>query len=272
MRSMSITEYICLILIVFLSLTQLAGCAKKIQPPPVRTPDQTARPAAPVQPPASSPAQSSQTASSGSLQNSHPTQNKYTVLGQTYTPLSTYEGYEEEGIASWYGPKFHGRKTSNGEIFNMYEMTAAHRVLPMNTKVRVTNLDNGKVIDLRINDRGPFARNRIIDLSFAAARKIDMIGPGTARVRVEATGSVPRDQMKGNFYVQVGSFSSRDNAEAFRRNLRSSGYSESRIQKISRENSNFWRVQAGKFSNLLAAEQARDKLQKEYPGAFILAD
>lgn len=202
----------------------------------------------------------------------HPTQKKYTVLGQTFTPLNTHEGYTEEGIASWYGPKFHGRKTSNGEVFNMYDLTAAHRVLPMNTKVKVTNLKNGKVVELRINDRGPFAKNRIIDLSFAAAKAIDMIGPGTAQVRVDAVGSLSRVEMTGNYYVQVGSFSSRKNAEKLMQELKNTGYRKSRLQEFSRNSERLWRVQAGKFDNLLAAEDARQKLLEKIPGAFIIAD
>ncbi len=91
----------------------------------------------------------------------------------------------QEGVASYYGEDFHGRKTSNGEIYDMYAMTAAHRALPFNTRVLVTNLDNGKKVTVRINDRGPFVKGRIIDLSYGAARKIGMVGPGTARVRLE---------------------------------------------------------------------------------------
>lgn len=91
----------------------------------------------------------------------------------------------QEGVASYYGEDFHGRKTANGEIYDMYAMTAAHRALPFNTRVLVTNLDNGKKVTVRINDRGPFVEGRIIDLSYGAARKIGMVGPGTARVRLE---------------------------------------------------------------------------------------
>ncbi len=234
------------------------GCAKKISPPPAKPRDTVIREA----PEPETPVRTAEPA----------TQRQYTVLGQTFTPLSTHEGYREEGIASWYGPKFHGRKTSNGEIFNMYEMTAAHRILPMNTKVRVTSLENGKVINLRINDRGPFLKDRIIDLSFAAARKIDMIGPGTAMVRVEAVGSVSKAQMLGSFYVQVGSFSSRDNALKLMEEMQKTGYRETRLQEYSRNSELLWRVQAGKFNNLLAAESAHSKLLNEIPGAFIIAD
>ncbi len=197
---------------------------------------------------------------------------KYTVLGQTYTPLSTSEGFEEEGIASWYGPKFHGKKTASGEVYNMYQATAAHRILPMHTKVEVTNLDNGKSIRLRINDRGPFVDDRIIDLSMAAARELDMIGPGTAPVRVKAVGSAPRDELPGIFYVQVGSFTTRDNAENKKARVKEMGYSRTRLQKNDSGGQTVWRVQAGRFENVGQAEKARDSLRESYPEAFIIAD
>jgi len=110
----------------------------------------------------------------------------YTVFGKRYVPLSSAEGFKQEGIASWYGKDFHGKKTANGERYNMYAMTAAHKILPMNTTVRVTNLSNGKAVYVRINDRGPFVDNRIIDLSYTAASRIGIIQMGTGRVRIEA--------------------------------------------------------------------------------------
>lgn len=108
----------------------------------------------------------------------------YTVLGKTYVPYASAEGFEEIGIASWYGPGFHGKKTSNGEVFNTYGMTAAHKFLPFNTNIQVTNLENGKTCVVRINDRGPFVDDRIIDLSQAAAQQLGMIKNGTAKVHL----------------------------------------------------------------------------------------
>lgn len=108
----------------------------------------------------------------------------YEVFGQTYYVKDSAEGYDEEGIASWYGTKFHGRRTSSGEPYDMYAMTAAHRSLPLPAYAEVTNLDNGKRVVVRINDRGPFVDNRIIDLSYAAATRLDMVDAGTAPVRV----------------------------------------------------------------------------------------
>ena len=113
----------------------------------------------------------------------------YTVLGKTYKPTHVRVGTTMRGISSWYGPNFHGRYTSNGEIYNMYDYTAAHKTLPMNTIVKVTNLNNNKSVIVRINDRGPFVKGRIIDLSYAAAKKIGLDVTGTAPVEIEVISS-----------------------------------------------------------------------------------
>ena len=113
----------------------------------------------------------------------------YTVKGRTYYPLATAKGYDKTGVASWYGPKFHGKKTASGEIFNQEAMTAAHTVLPFGTRLQVQNLDNGKKAVVTVNDRGPFVPSRIIDLSKGAARTLGILGPGTARVRLTALDS-----------------------------------------------------------------------------------
>ena len=110
----------------------------------------------------------------------------YRVFGKTYKTLKTHVGYIEEGIASWYGKKFHGRLTSTREVYDMYELTAAHKSLPIPCYVEVTNLTNKKTIVVRVNDRGPFKKGRIIDLSYAADKKLDIIAEGTAKVRVKA--------------------------------------------------------------------------------------
>jgi rare lipoprotein A len=110
----------------------------------------------------------------------------YVVFGQRYEVLDSSRGYVREGIASWYGEPFHGRRTSNGEVYDMHALTAAHKSLPLPTYVLVTNLENGRQVVLRVNDRGPFHGGRIIDVSFSAAQKLGMIGPGTARVEVRA--------------------------------------------------------------------------------------
>jgi hypothetical protein len=119
--------------------------------------------------------------------------------------------YVEEGVASWYGVPFNGRRTSNGEIYDMHEFTAAHRTLPFNAVVRVTNLRNGKQTQVRINDRGPFVADRVIDLSLSAAEAIEMVGPGTAQVRLEVIAGPSSE--KGSFAVQVGAFREQENAQ-----------------------------------------------------------
>lgn len=177
----------------------------------------------------------------------------YTVLGKTYTVLPDSVGYSKRGIASWYGQKFHGRKTSNGEIYDMYGMTAAHTTLPIPSFVRVTNLDNGKSIVVRVNDRGPFHDDRIIDLTYAGAKKLGYLGNGTARVEVvaldpnELAQGVPQPESSGlivttntvqtaepaaptpkhsggydlpeKTYLQAGAFSSIDSANALQSKL-----------------------------------------------------
>lgn len=159
------------------------------------------------------------------------THRPYRVNGHTYYPLPSAHGFVETGYASWYGREFHGRRTASGEIYNMYAMTAAHKVLPMNTYVLVTNLENGRRAVVRINDRGPFVKNRIIDLSYAAAKRLGIVGPGTARVRIEALGEARPgpggalrfvrypDLTHGTYFVQLGAFENRDNAYRFQHRL-----------------------------------------------------
>lgn len=116
--------------------------------------------------------------------------NPYTVLGKTYYPMNDARAYRMVGTASWYGTKFHGQATANGETYDLYGMTAAHKTLPLPSYVRVTNLDNGKSVIVRVNDRGPFYSDRVIDLSFAAAKKLGYAETGTARVKVEGIDPV----------------------------------------------------------------------------------
>ncbi|WP_052813050.1 septal ring lytic transglycosylase RlpA family protein [Desulfonatronum thioautotrophicum] len=200
-----------------------------------------------------------------------PTARPYTVLGQTYHPLTTADGFSEVGIASWYGPKFHAKRTASGEVYNMYDLTAAHRILPMQTKIRVTNLENNKSVILRVNDRGPFVGDRVVDLSYRAAQELDVIRPGTAKVRVEALGRWPGG-IPGRFFVQVGSFTQRENADRLMRELRGRGYPESRVVRTEIDGQTFWRVQAGEFGNLDTAKDARGRIARQTPGAFVIAD
>jgi len=141
----------------------------------------------------------------------------YTVLGKTYTVMSSSKGYHEKGIASWYGSKFHGRRTSSGEPYDMHLATAAHKRLPLPTYVEVTNLDNGRSMIVKVNDRGPFHKDRIIDLSYAAAIKLGVDQTGTARVEVRAIdvdGSKRKAvKIADGTFLQVGAFSKRKTAE-----------------------------------------------------------
>lgn len=199
------------------------------------------------------------------------TQKTYTVLGQTYTPLASATNYTETGIASWYGSKFHGRLTASGEVYDMHQRTAAHRTLPMQTWLTVTNLDNGKTTRVRINDRGPFVKNRILDLSFQAAKDLGIVGPGTARVRIRAEGTRTK-WLAGPFYVQVGSFTIKDNAIKACTRMQQQGYAQSRIHPITLNGKTFWQVHAGKFATMADAQQALQQLSAHAPSSFILAD
>jgi rare lipoprotein A len=167
--------------------------------------------------------------------------------------------YTEEGVASWYGVPFHGRRASNGEIYDMHKLTAAHRTLPFDTVVRVTNLSNGKSTVVRITDRGPFVDNRIIDLSMAAAGEIDSIGAGVVPVRLEilSAGIVPT---AGFFTVQIGAFRDRSNAESLRDRLTAS-YSPIFIQSYDSPDGLFYRVRVGKVSGENGARRLGEQLR-----------
>ena len=166
--------------------------------------------------------------------------------------------YVEEGVASWYGIPFDGHRTSNGEIYDMHQFTAAHKTLPFGAIVRVTNLRNGRQTEVRINDRGPFVADRVIDLSLSAAQAIDMVGPGTAPVRLEMiSGANP---LLGFFGVQVGAFQIEDNAERLRTRLRMN-YSPVNIALYDSPNGLFYRVRVGRLASESAARQLASELQ-----------
>jgi rare lipoprotein A len=171
----------------------------------------------------------------------------YEVLGKRYHVLPTSAGYVQRGVASWYGRDFHGLATSSGEIYNMHAMTAAHTTLPLPTWVEVTNLANGKRVVVKVNDRGPFVDNRLIDLSYAAATALDIVGPGTARVEVRAVAppvdayrsgatvaaaappAEPAIAAAERMFLQVGAFSAPENAERLVARLRASGFANSTV-------------------------------------------
>jgi rare lipoprotein A len=177
-------------------------------------------------------------------------------------------GYSEEGNASWYGEPFNGRRASNGETYDMHKLTAAHRTLPFETMLRVTNLNNGKFTTVRITDRGPFVENRIIDLSQAAAREIELIGPGVGRVRIEVLGGV--DPATGYFTVQVGAFRDRGNAQRLRDRL-SVRYNSIQVRQFGSGDGVLYRVQVGKVSGEEAAGQLSEELQEhEKLSSFVV--
>jgi rare lipoprotein A len=177
-------------------------------------------------------------------------------------PAPVAGAYVEQGIASWYGVPFHGRRAANGEVYDMNQPTAAHRTLPFGSMVRVVNLDNGRQTEVRITDRGPFVDGRIIDLSFAAARSVDMVGAGIARVRIEllSTGRAP--SVAGNFTVQVGAFTQRGNAERLRDQLMAR-YAPIFIQDYDGPSGYFYRVRVGRVPSQQGAEQLAAQLRSQ---------
>jgi len=206
----------------------------------------------------------------------------YKALGQWYQPLPDARGFKQSGIASWYGDDFHGKKTSSGEIYDMYAESAAHKTLPLGTIVRVRNTDNNKEMEIRINDRGPFVTGRVIDLSYTCASKLGVLGPGTAPVELVAVGTTASAAnssagsadfyYQGNFTIQVGAFSDRSNAEKLKAKLDKS-YQNAHIQSYNSGREIFYRVRVTKCSNLEQAIQYEKTLASGgYEGAFAVAE
>ncbi len=211
---------------------------------------------------------------------SRPSQKPYTVDGKRYEPLVSHEGFVQQGIASWYGRDFHGKRTSNGERYDMHAMTAAHKTLPLGVYVKVRNVENGHEAVVRVNDRGPFVKGRIIDLSYAAAKKLGIDAAGTGRVHIEALGyrASGADRYEaldsydtGNYTVQVGAFKEYANAERLSGDMkRRYGFSE--IHETVLDGKTLYRVYAGKYPSLMAAERAERELSDHgYPGSFTVA-
>ncbi len=177
-------------------------------------------------------------------------------------------GHTEEGIASWYGVPYNGRPAADGEIYDMETLVAAHRLMPFNTWLKVTNLSNGKCVNVRIIDRGPFVEGRLIDLSKAAARQIDLLGPGTARVRLEVIG-VPANIPANDFYaVQVGAFSVYANAESARQKY-AGRFGNAQIA-LKQGSAPLWRVLVGKESSIQDARQLAIDLGAEDKNVFVV--
>lgn len=218
----------------------------------------------------------------------------YEVFGKRYFTLKSAKGFVERGIASWYGSKFHGRRTSSGEIYDMYRMTAAHKQLPLPTWVEVRNLENGRSATLRVNDRGPFHENRIIDLSYAAALKLGMADAGTAFVEVRAleagpaaavaprpasepevaattapapaparpaTSTARAEAAPAELYLQVGAFGERANAERLAERIGRIAPGNVRIGETRRDDRVLYRVQVGPVASVEMADALVEALE-----------
>jgi len=209
-------------------------------------------------------------------------QKPYEVDGARYHPLRDYSGFQQRGIASWYGRKFHGRKTSNGEIYDMYGKTAAHKTLPLGVYVKVTHLGNHRQIVVRINDRGPFVGGRIIDLSYGAARQLGIVDSGTAHVLIQALGYQQTDQSKtsppvatvhrpSRFAAQVGAFTDAVNAQLLVGKLREH-FGDVEISPVIRQGQQVYRVRVGAFGSLQQAEKAvQELIFSGYAGSYVVA-
>lgn len=216
----------------------------------------------------------------------------YKVLGKWYSVRESSTGYKEKGISSWYGKKFHGHRTSSGETYNMYAMTAAHKTLPLPTYVRVTHLKNGRSIVVKVNDRGPFHQGRIIDLSYAAAKKLGVTATGTAAVEVVAldpnnyknrqsyqpkinkTSALATYPLKSNFklFLQVGAFSNQDNANKLKRRL-SRMFKQQQIHSEFLSEKNIYRVRIGPLASIADADKLSIFLNnKDIPTTKIVID
>jgi len=208
-------------------------------------------------------------------------QKPYEVDGKRYQPLRDHRGFHQRGIASWYGRKFHGRKTSNGETYDMYGLSAAHKTLPLGVYVKVTHLGNGRHIVVRINDRGPFVAGRIIDLSYGAAKKLGIVKSGTAQVELVALGyraddkehiaAAPASYDAGTFAIQVGAFSSSDNAYRLATEMRSR-YGKAVVSTVTVDGHPVYKVRVGEFNSLQQAEQEAEKIIAQgFRGSFVVA-
>ena len=188
--------------------------------------------------------------------------------GSSKHPAPVAVGYTETGTASWYGIPYHGRPAADGEIYDMETLVAAHRLLPFNTWLRVTNLQNSKTVNVRVIDRGPFVDGRIIDLSKAAARQIDLLGPGIGAVRLEVIGA-PADIPSNDFYtVQVGAFTVYANAERVRTEY-AQRFGSAQLA-IKQGNAPLYRVLVGKERSVAGAQQVADQLRAEGKDGFVV--
>jgi rare lipoprotein A len=214
---------------------------------------------------------------------SHPSQQPYILGDQVYYPMRSSSGFNETGVASWYGPDFNGHSTSSGETYDMYGATAAHRILPMNTMLLVANLENGKNTIVRVNDRGPFVQGRILDLSYTAAKKLGLVNNGTAKVQVTAltqADSPSQDNVSaepgvnynlGEFYVQIGAFEQKNNALKLQKKFVDTGHTAV-IEEYLSPKSLLYRVCVYAGKELRGAYKVESSLhQHGWRGAFVVA-
>ena len=209
-------------------------------------------------------------------------QKPYEVDGKRYQPLRDHQGFRQRGIASWYGRKFHGRKTSNGEVYDMYGLSAAHKTLPMGIYVKVTHLGNGRELIVRVNDRGPFVSGRIIDLSYGAAKQIGIVDSGTAQVQIVALGfrktdhgqvkyQAPVNYDSGSFAVQIGAFSTSENVYWLAAKM-GKEFGKGAVSTVSVDGQQLYRVRVGDFHSLEKAEAAAHNFISEgFSGSYVVA-
>jgi rare lipoprotein A len=223
------------------------------------------------------------------------TSRPYAVLGRAYTPYTQLTPYKARGVASWYGKRYHGQKTSSGEAYDMYAMTAAHTILPLPSYARVTNVSTGKSVIVRVNDRGPFHEDRLIDLSYLAAQRLGLLGRGSGIVEVEAiipgseapppvtrtatpepvtapaSAASPVSAEAGGIYVQLGAFSLAQNADAFLRKMRIDlGWLSDSMNVSSK--GGLYRVHAGPYSSREEADRVAERVQKDLGFKALVLD
>jgi rare lipoprotein A len=207
----------------------------------------------------------------------------YTALGQRYTPMTSFSPYKKQGVASWYGKRYHGRKTSSGEVYDMYAMSGAHPTLPLPSYVRVTNPANGRSVIVRINDRGPFKHDRLIDLSYAAAYKLRLIGQGSGLVEVEAidtspealkrvpSTNIPQPTLAADsslntatmqYYVQVGAFKNETNGDLLQKKIQALQLAEN-VGLANVYNNGLYRVRLGPYASKKEADSSASSIRKQ---------
>jgi rare lipoprotein A len=255
-----------------LSFFLFLGCSKQVVRPPLES--QTVSPPVIPKSPAEVPKKAERK------------ERPYAVKDKWYFPVSSVAEYKEKGICSWYGPDFHGKQTSSGETYDMFGYTAAHRILPYNTQVRVKNPANNKEILVRINDRGPFLKDRILDLSYSGAKALDLLGPGTGLIELEALGILEESEENGQkitrlvqkvdfrigeFSVQIGAFKDRQNALRLQEKLINQ-YAQIEVSETVRLGETFFRVRVCRCTRLEEALSLQKQLEgKGFTPIFVVA-